>query len=184
MCYVLICDTVTRRAIVTAQKALLFEPYSAATRKFADIVIPHLGARVGEGRGGSVGGSSSSRGAGPQGQGGLLGAGDAQGGSSGGVGAESHTEYMSRFYQKNEQQMRAPPFELEVLEWALLVATGECLNIDQPPAVAVKKWSVQHIYQSISCNTYTGEIGHHCLTLLHTIVLVAFDCMSLLIYHL
>ncbi|GFH13360.1 uncharacterized protein HaLaN_09230, partial [Haematococcus lacustris] len=41
------------------------------------------------------------------------------------LGGVSHTEYMARFYAKDRRTgLRAPPFELEVLEGALIVATG------------------------------------------------------------
>jgi hypothetical protein len=41
------------------------------------------------------------------------------------IASASHTEYMARFYSNNEPNaMRPPPFELEVLESALIVATG------------------------------------------------------------
>lgn len=98
------------RAIVTADKALLFEPSSACTRKFLDIVVPRLqsaaGARIMAGlqRGGP--------GAGP--------------GSSSG----SSVDYVDRYYGRDGGRDKfggrdnAPPFELEVLEGALMVATG------------------------------------------------------------
>jgi hypothetical protein len=35
------------RAIVTAEKALLFEPNSPATRRFVDTMVPHLESKVG-----------------------------------------------------------------------------------------------------------------------------------------
>lgn len=47
------------------------------------------------------------------------------------VASVSHTEYMSRFYSKTDNQqtgLRIPPFELEVLEAALIGATGGWLG--------------------------------------------------------
>lgn len=86
---------------MTAEKALCFEPASAATRKFLEVVLPRLknsspamAARVGE---------SPSK---------YVNA--------------SHADYMARYYQKDESAAHTPPFELEVVEAALTVATGGC----------------------------------------------------------
>ncbi|GFH14099.1 uncharacterized protein HaLaN_10087 [Haematococcus lacustris] len=70
------------RAIVTAEKALLFEPASAASQRFMDTIVPHLEAK-----------------------------------------ADQHNNHQDR-----RTGLRAPPFELEVLEGALIVATGYGVN--------------------------------------------------------
>lgn len=103
----------TRRAIVTAEKALLFEPAAPATRRFLDTVVPHLEMKA-EQRGNSGNGS---------GGGGGIGLGAA---SQKAFANAPHTEYMARFYANSNsgESVRAPPFELEVLEGALVVATG------------------------------------------------------------
>jgi hypothetical protein len=36
----------------------------------------------------------------------------------------THADYMARYYKKDDTIQHVPPFELEVLEAALLVATG------------------------------------------------------------
>eukprot|EP00798_Chlamydomonas_sp_ICE-L_P008766 gene8766-33630_t len=76
------------------------EPNYVATRKFFDLVSPHLKAR-------SKGGVASSSGLNYC----FLSIG------------ESHTEYMNVF--RDQEMAKAPPFELVVLEAALLVATGQ-----------------------------------------------------------
>ncbi|KAG2442877.1 hypothetical protein HXX76_002956 [Chlamydomonas incerta] len=90
------------RAIVTAEKALLFEPNSATTRKFLEVVAPRLQ---------------------------THGAARQQAASRGDPAAYvnvSHADYMARFYHqgKFDSDSRTPPFELEVLEGALTVAVG------------------------------------------------------------
>ncbi len=174
---------VARRAIVTAEKALLFEPSNLATRRLIDTIVPHLRSKAerngtsqqqqqraaraaaaagnGNGNGGAAyaqvpdslaalgggQGAADGSGGGANGAGGVLG-GAAQGsgvgllGMGGGIGlaaldsqnrqlaAASHTEYMARFYPNNTGNhgaagaMRSPPFELELLEGALIGATG------------------------------------------------------------
>eukprot|EP00798_Chlamydomonas_sp_ICE-L_P011460 gene11460-34171_t len=102
------------RAIATAYKALLFEPTALATRQFFDIVVPHLRAR------GDSGVVSAKLPPGQRGQ-------------EYGV---SHSEYMSQFYgNQDPDKIRTPPFEMEVLEGALLVATGnqDADKIRTPP---------------------------------------------------
>lgn len=95
-----LCLAESHRAIVTAEKALLFEPNSAATRKFLEVVLPRIrnntpasAARAGESPSAFVN--------------------------------ASHADYMARYYKKDESHAHMPPFELEVLEAALTVATGE-----------------------------------------------------------
>ncbi|GFR41258.1 hypothetical protein Agub_g1933, partial [Astrephomene gubernaculifera] len=92
------------RAIVTAEKALLFEPASATTRKFLQVVAPRLHSHGGERRAALV---------------------RAGGGLASAV-SVSHADYMARFYHqgKFDSSSRTPPFELEVLEGALTVAVG------------------------------------------------------------
>lgn len=85
---------------MTAEKALLFEPTSVATKRFLDTLVPHLLSKTERGIGGVSPASHAA----------LVSA--------------PHSEYMARFYSKNANQVRSPPFELEVLESALIVATG------------------------------------------------------------
>ncbi|KAJ9527078.1 hypothetical protein QJQ45_025221 [Haematococcus lacustris] len=129
------------RAIVTAEKALLFEPASAASQRFMDTIVPHLEAKADQHNNHQVSGSSSNGSSSRSNKlgGGGLGSNLSHGGGGGGGGigmrrldsqtraiaAASHTEYMARFYAKDRRTgLRAPPFELEVLEGALIVATG------------------------------------------------------------
>ncbi|GLC35801.1 hypothetical protein PLESTB_000495700 [Pleodorina starrii] len=90
------------RAIVTAEKALLFEPLSATTRKFLEVVLPRL----------QTHGRARQQAA-------------ARGDPAAYVNV-SHADYMARFYYqgKFDSSSRTPPFELEVLEGALMVAVG------------------------------------------------------------
>ncbi|GLI68861.1 hypothetical protein VaNZ11_013406 [Volvox africanus] len=90
------------RAIVTAEKALLFEPNSATTRKFLEVVLPRIQTH-GRAR-----------------QQALM-----RGDPSAYINV-SHADYMARFYYqgKFDSSSRTPPFELEVLEGALMVAVG------------------------------------------------------------
>eukprot|EP00955_Chlamydomonas_euryale_P030986 325880-Chlamydomonas_euryale.AAC.1 len=85
------------RAIVTAQKALLFEPEHAVCRKFLEVVLQHMQARL-AGRAPPVDKSSFA--------------------------TASHSEYMQHYYQKGDRA-HSTPFELEVIEAALMVATGQ-----------------------------------------------------------
>ncbi|KAL6759812.1 hypothetical protein V8C86DRAFT_1226599 [Haematococcus lacustris] len=128
------------RAIVTAEKALLFEPASAASQRFMDTIVPHLEAKADQHNNHPVSGSSSNGSSSRSNKlgGGGLGSNLSHGGGGGGgigmrrldsqtraIAAASHTEYMARFYAKDRRTgLRAPPFELEVLEGALIVATG------------------------------------------------------------
>ncbi|GIL99200.1 hypothetical protein Vretimale_4424 [Volvox reticuliferus] len=90
------------RAIVTAEKALLFEPNSATTRKFLEVVLPRIQTH-GRARQQAL----------------------TRGDPSAYVNV-SHADYMARFYYqgKFDSSSRTPPFELEVLEGALMVAVG------------------------------------------------------------
>jgi hypothetical protein len=83
------------RAIVIADKALLFEPNSANTRKLLDTIVPRLQAAAGQ-RAAAVRAAGAS----------------AAGPNSGGSGSLAAL------------RGRPPPFELEVLEGVLTVATG------------------------------------------------------------
>ncbi|KAF5836253.1 hypothetical protein DUNSADRAFT_6205 [Dunaliella salina] len=97
------------RAIVTAEKALLFEPNSPATRRFIETMVPHLQSKVEQqefGKGNNVVPASD-----------LA--------KESALVQASHSEYMARFQLKNKPgSVRMPPFELEMLEGALIVATG------------------------------------------------------------
>eukprot|EP00878_Enallax_costatus_P009886 GHUV01010323.1.p1 GENE.GHUV01010323.1~~GHUV01010323.1.p1 ORF type:complete len:671 (+),score=155.93 GHUV01010323.1:200-2212(+) len=93
------------RAIVTAEKALLFEPASNNTRKLLDTLVPRLQASAGQR---------------------LL---AKQHQATAGSQADAHEAelYRREAYQGNPARQlgaRAPPFELEVLEGVLMVATG------------------------------------------------------------
>eukprot|EP00200_Dunaliella_tertiolecta_P018622 CAMPEP_0202398076 /NCGR_PEP_ID=MMETSP1128-20130828/1033_1 /ASSEMBLY_ACC=CAM_ASM_000463 /TAXON_ID=3047 /ORGANISM="Dunaliella tertiolecta, Strain CCMP1320" /LENGTH=824 /DNA_ID=CAMNT_0049001133 /DNA_START=49 /DNA_END=2524 /DNA_ORIENTATION=- len=97
------------RAIVTAEKALLFEPNSPATRRFIETMVPHLQSKVAQrefGKGDNIVPASD-----------LA--------KESALVQASHSEYMARFQLKNKPgSVRMPPFELEMLEGALIVATG------------------------------------------------------------
>lgn len=82
------------RAIVAASKALLFDANSSTTRKFLEILVPRIHINTATG-------SKYSR------------------------ANDSFEEYMANYYeQSKEHQDRSLPFELEVLEAALTIATG------------------------------------------------------------
>ncbi|KXZ56683.1 hypothetical protein GPECTOR_1g615 [Gonium pectorale] len=90
------------RAIVTAEKALLLEPNSATSRKFLEVTMPRLQTH------GAARQAAANR-ADPSAYVNV-----------------SHADYMARFYHqgKFDSSGRTPPFELEVLEGALMVAVG------------------------------------------------------------
>ncbi|GAX82223.1 hypothetical protein CEUSTIGMA_g9651.t1 [Chlamydomonas eustigma] len=90
------------RLIVTGDKALLFEPQSPEAKKFLEVMQQHMQARQHSSN------YMTSEGFQP---------------------GASHTEYMNRYYKNyqqksDEQAMTPPPFELEVVEAALMVATS------------------------------------------------------------
>ena len=95
------------RAIVTGEKALIFEPHAPASVKFVEVVKSHLTTRsVVNGRA-----NTSSPLSGSQDQ------------------SLEHREYMSRFYsqKRDDRQDEAAsplPFELEIVESSLMMATG------------------------------------------------------------
>lgn len=84
------------RAIVTADKALLFEPQLDASRKFIEVVLQHMQSR------------QQPEQPSPPDQ---------------ALAHASHSDYI-RYYQRKSGQAMVPPFELEILECALMVATG------------------------------------------------------------
>ncbi|MEW5303380.1 MAG: hypothetical protein WDW36_006080 [Sanguina aurantia] len=108
------------RAIVTAEKALVFEPTSPATLKLLTLTLPRL--RIPSTNIDGFPATSSKR---------LLS--NSGGGGSGSreksVHGVSHAEYMATYYSQldgsgDTQQPRSLPFELEILEGALAVAVG------------------------------------------------------------
>eukprot|EP00798_Chlamydomonas_sp_ICE-L_P017634 gene17634-23977_t len=101
-------STSGRPAIVSSYKALLFEPTAPATKKFFDILAPHLRAT----KSGEVSTGSSRPWSGSMQRGQDLGI--------------SHSAYMASYYaEQDPDHRRSTPFEMEVLEAALLVATGQ-----------------------------------------------------------
>lgn len=94
------------RAILTAEKALLFEPQLPASRKFLEVVLQHMQTRQQPGPGRGTRAPVPPIPSDPMAY------------------TTSHTEYMSRYYQHKVDQSMTPPFELEVIESALMVATG------------------------------------------------------------
>ena len=94
------------RMIVTGDKALLFEPQASDTRSFLSVVQQHMQAR----HQGSGPAPSAEL---PDQQ--LLEV------------KATHNDYMKAYYSKktDDQPMTPLPFELEVVESALMVATGE-----------------------------------------------------------
>jgi len=94
----------TRRAIVTAEKALFFEPSGVQTRRLLDLVIPRLQA------------SAGARLAAKQ---------KAAAAGGGGDGGEADM-YMREANGKGDAGSKTP-FELEVLEGVLMVTTGAAL---------------------------------------------------------
>ncbi|KAG1674277.1 hypothetical protein FOA52_013466 [Chlamydomonas sp. UWO 241] len=92
------------RAIVTAQKTLLFEPELNVSRKFMEVVLQHMQVRL------------AGRAPAP--------AAPTDAGALSGLSGVSHSEYMHRFYQKGDLSATTTPFELEVIEAALMVAIG------------------------------------------------------------
>lgn len=103
--------------IVTGDKALLFEPQASDTRKFLEVVLQHMQAR-------QQGGTPTNPGATTLPDQQQLEA------------KATHSEYMDTYYSKYQQKSDEPmtplPFELEVVESALMVATGEGLRIPAP----------------------------------------------------
>lgn len=101
------------RAIVTAHRALLFEPRSGTSQKFLQLLVAKLTSQERQRalrRFGMLGGP------------GLK----SPGGGGGGADPEtfSHQEYMERYYSNDAEDQLPPPFELEVLEGALTVASS------------------------------------------------------------
>lgn len=97
---------------MTADKALLFEPSAPATRRFLDTLTPHLKARSDARASSEVAGGSSS----------------VPSSSDKAAVNASHEDYMAHFYAHKDQSgaAKTQPFELAVLEAALMVATGMC----------------------------------------------------------
>lgn len=91
------------RAILTAEKALFFEPSGVATRRLLDLVIPRLQA--------SAGARLAAR------QKAAVAAAAAGGGLAGGGGGEAEGA-------RRGEAINWAPFELEVLEGVLMVTTG------------------------------------------------------------
>ncbi|PSC71249.1 Mg2+ transporter [Micractinium conductrix] len=114
------------RAVVTGDKCLLFEPGSPSSRKFLEIVMPKIQAAV----------AASQRRAMMKGLR-LAGAGGAAAAAAAGAGAESGDE--GDFYGGGAyEDERIFPFELEMLEGALMVATGK---LDAELAAATRRVS-------------------------------------------
>uniref|UniRef100_A0A383WIT7 Magnesium transporter n=1 Tax=Tetradesmus obliquus TaxID=3088 RepID=A0A383WIT7_TETOB len=99
------------RAIVTADKALLFEPASGNTRKLLDTLVPRLQASAGQ------------RLLAKQ-QAAAAAAAGSQGSRDGHESELYRREAYPTNWQARQAGARAPPFELEVLEGVLMVATG------------------------------------------------------------
>jgi hypothetical protein len=121
------------RAIIGANKCLLFEPASVSSTKFLEILVPRLQAAAGAreeaslleaaagGAGGGWGGGSSGKKA-VEAAAAAARARAAGGVGGGGNGAAS--ELSDAGANEGEEGARPPPFELEALEAALVVATG------------------------------------------------------------
>ncbi len=124
-----------RRAIVTAEKALLFEPNNLATKRLVDTIVPHLRQKAAQhdphhplathplhSAGVDSGLSVSS----PVNGAPAIGLANVDAATRR-LASASHSEYMARFYSQSNGQgaVRSPPFELELLEGALIGATGE-----------------------------------------------------------
>lgn len=119
------------RAIIGASKCLLFEPASVSSRKFLDILAPRLQAAAGareeasllEAAAGGAGGGWGGRIRGKRAVEAAAAAARARaaGGGGGGSTATSSGELSDAAI---EEGARPPPFELEALEAALVVATG------------------------------------------------------------
>lgn len=114
------CPITNHRAIVTAEKALIFEPSSPATLKLLTLTLPRL--RIPSTNIDGFPATSTRRLTGSNGNGGSS--------SRESVHGVSHAEYMATYYGQldgngDAQQPRSLPFELEILEGALAVAVGE-----------------------------------------------------------
>lgn len=107
---------------MTAEKALLFEPSSANTRKLLDIIVPQLqtsaGDRLAARQSAAVLSAQSS---------------------------SEHETYRREAYRRHTDTTgrllalsKHPPFELQVLEGVLMVTTGERLPI-LPPAMCMPR---------------------------------------------
>ena len=103
------------RAIVTAEKALLFEPGSANTRRLLDAIVPRLQAAAGQRMAAKQAAQQQQ-----QQQQQQKGAGDDGSGSS----SYLRRDYTAQSQRQQGQAMRHLPFELEVLEGVMTVATG------------------------------------------------------------
>jgi len=120
------------RAIIGANKCLLFEPASVSSTKFLEILVPRLQAAAGAREEASLleaaaGGAGGGWGGGISGKKAVeAAAAAARARAAGGNGASSSelSDAAGGIEGGGEEGARPPPFELEALEAALVVATG------------------------------------------------------------